>query len=343
MKIKRLIVALAALTLVAGACGASDSATVESVSEGFENEEAALDGESQRANRLATISQPDGIDLDQGITQSPKTIRKIITNVNLSLVAEDPEDLYDRAVALATAAGGFVSNAQLSYPYGDTESDPFVSFTLRIPSSDVETTLEKIEGLADRVVERSIFTDDVTEEYFDLEARIENLQLLETELQELLADVRQAGSSDTEDLIRVFNEISRVRGDLEVLEGRQRLLNDRVDLATIQISIEPKSEFIPFVDEWEPLQVAKSALTDLGVWLKQLGDFVIRLVILNGPILLILAVVAYVLVWRPLKWVLGKFETPAQGSGKRTSGATEEEGTDQETVDGEDVRVDLSE
>ena len=338
MSMKRLFVALAALTLVAGACGANDSATFESASESI-----AFDGSEQQGDVPAALSQPDGIGLDKGVVQTAETARKIITNVNLSLVGEDPEVLYDQAVALATAAGGFVSNAQLSYPYGDIESDPFVSFALRVPSTNVEATLAAIEGLADRVVERSIFTDDVTEQYVDLEARIENLRLLEGELQELLGDVRQAGSSDTEDLIRVFNEISRVRGDLEVLEGRQRLLNDQVDLATIQISIEPKSEFIPFVDEWKPLQVAKSALTDLVQWLKQLGDFVIRLVVLNGPILLILAVVAYVLVWRPLKWVLGRMESSSKSSDKPTSESKEEDNSDEGAIGTEDVRVDLSE
>jgi hypothetical protein len=342
MSMKRLFVALAALTLVAGACGANDASTFETASESIEYEDVAVDGPEQQGEPAA-VSQPDGIGLDKGVVQTAGTVRKIITNVNLSLVGEDPEALYDQAVALATAAGGFVSNAQLSYPYGDTESDPYVSFTLRVPSTDVETTLAAIEGLADRVIERSIFTDDVTEQYVDLEARIENLRLLEGELQELLGDVRQAGSSDTEDLIRVFNEVSRVRGDLEVLEGRQRLLNDQVDLATIQISVEPKSEFIPFVDEWKPLQVAKSALTDLVQWLKQLGDFVIRLVVLNGPMLLILAVVAYVLVWRPLKWVLRRVESSSKNSDKDVPDSEEEDGPSEDTVDTEDVRVDLSE
>ena len=125
MNMKRLIVALAALTLVAGACGADSSALLERQSGLIDAEDAALGGDSP-----AALSQPDGIDLDQGNTSNSGSNIEIITNVNLSLVGDDPKDLHDRAMALATAAGGFVSNAQLSYPYGDTDSDPFVSLTL---------------------------------------------------------------------------------------------------------------------------------------------------------------------------------------------------------------------
>jgi hypothetical protein len=298
---KKLLIGVTAVALLLGACGSDDS-SAETVFSDSAGEFVEPSTEESAAGAPASL---DGASV-AGQESIGDSKRKIITNVDFSVVAEDPEALYDSIVAIATAGGGYVSNAQISYPSGEEDSDPFISMTLRIPASDVDSALSTIEAMADRVVHRNVFTSDVTEQYTDLEARIGNLELLETELQTLLTEVRSAGSSDTEDLIRVFNEISRVRGDLELLEGRRRLLADQVDLATVQVSIQPKSDFIPFVDEWKPLQVAKSALTDLGQWLKNLVDFIIRFVLVTGPVVVLMIGIGFYLVWRPLRWAIAK-------------------------------------
>lgn len=310
----RLFVALIAFALLAGACSADASDTSETAGFGTDGDLSSAESRDEEAG----FDAPAALE-GTTVGAQAQSKRKIITNVDFSVVADDPQALYDSIVDIATAGGGYVSNAQINYPSGEVDADPFVSLTLRIPASDVDTALSTIEAMADRVVYRNVYTDDVTEQYTDLEARIGNLQLLETELQTLLTEVRATGSSDTEDLIRVFNEISRVRGDLELLEGRRRLLADQVDLATVQVSIQPKSDFTPFVDEWKPLQVAKSALTDLGQWLKSLADFIIRFVIVTGPVVVLMIAIGFYLVWRPLRWAVRKMRIGNDSRFLRTS------------------------
>ena len=73
--------------------------------------------------------------------------------------------------------------------------------------------------------------EDVTEEFFDLEMRLENNKRTERRFREILRDAKKV-----EDILAVERELSRLRQTIERLEGRRRFLKDRVDLATVRVN-----------------------------------------------------------------------------------------------------------
>lgn len=73
---------------------------------------------------------------------------------------------------------------------------------------------------------------DVTLHYVDLEARIRNAERQEERLLEIL------GKAETvEDILRVEQELARVRGQLEAMTAEFRYLSDQVDFSTISVSL----------------------------------------------------------------------------------------------------------
>ena len=62
-----------------------------------------------------------------------------------------------------------------------------------------------------------------------------NLAALEVELRALLKEVREQPEADPDKLLRVFTEISVVRGQIEQIQGQLDYLSDAVDLATLTI------------------------------------------------------------------------------------------------------------
>ena len=84
-------------------------------------------------------------------------------------------------------------------------------------------------------------SQDVTEEYYDVEARIRNKKQEETRLNDLLA--KAAGRLD--EVLTLEREITRVRGDVEQLQGRLHVLDSVTAMSTVNLEISEIKEFVP--------------------------------------------------------------------------------------------------
>ena len=81
----------------------------------------------------------------------------------------------------------------------------------------------------------------MTEEFFDLEARIRNKQEEEKRLLKHLAD----STGKLEDILKVESELTRVRGEVEQMQGRLRFLANRADLSTVTITATELKDYSP--------------------------------------------------------------------------------------------------
>lgn len=221
------------------------------------------------------------------------TGRKVIRTARLQLQADDTRAVYASIGDLVDAAGGFVAKADVRPVTGET-AQPEISLTLRVPTNRLGEVLAAVKGTADRVVSESQDSQDVSEQFVDLEARITNLKALEVELRALLEEVRNQPNSDPEKLLRVFNELASVRGQIEQLQGQLDGLSGLTDLATVEVAISQTPTSGPIVDEpWTPAETFREATRGLVDALRILADGAITLFVLVLPIaLLVLAIPA---------------------------------------------------
>ena len=84
-------------------------------------------------------------------------------------------------------------------------------------------------------------SQDVTEEYYDVDARIRNKKQEETRLNDLLA--KAAGRLD--EVLTLEREITRVRGEVEQLQGRLHVLDSVTAMSTVNLEISEIKEFVP--------------------------------------------------------------------------------------------------
>ena len=80
----------------------------------------------------------------------------------------------------------------------------------------------------------SVGSQDVTEQFVDLEARLRSLQTAEIRLLDLL-DLADSVS----EILIVENELARIRSEIERLTGQRNFLDRRVALATISVTFLP--------------------------------------------------------------------------------------------------------
>ncbi len=154
--------------------------------------------------------------------------RKVIKTADLNVEVENITSAQKQVQDLVEAAGGFIADLEVQV-YSETRTD--ATIVARVPSAKFREAYDAIKQLGD-VKRDHVGGQDVTEEYMDLEGRIANKQVEEQRLRELFQ--RTAKVSD---LLEVERELSRVRGEIESLQGRLRYLKDRVGFSTITITL----------------------------------------------------------------------------------------------------------
>ncbi|MDF1594626.1 MAG: DUF4349 domain-containing protein [Acidimicrobiia bacterium] len=291
---RTIIITLMAMTLFLSACSGQDTSDLE-VSDGATGAPAmndmgdvggeSVDAEAPRDEQLLAY-QRDVLEN-----------RKIIQQATLELTDDDTEGLFSRITMLVERSGGFVASAELTRS-DDEGRGPFINLTIRIPADEMTSTLSSIEDLADEVTAKTIGSQDVTEEYSDIEAQLRNLTAYEDELLVILTEVRESSTSKADELLSVFERIRQVRDEIERLEGRQRLLDDLISLATIDVSLFPEYEGAPIVDEgWQPGDVVRDALRATVDAFQSIVDGLIWVALGILPILLAIGIPLFGIVW----------------------------------------------
>lgn len=260
------------LALALSACsGAADSSSPLS---------GGLDGDEGGASPTAPSSGEA-----RDVLAAETALRRVIHKARLQLHASDTRETLDRIITFTESVGGFVAHAEVR-PVSREGAQPEVSVTLRVPADQLTPALRTIKDFADDVVSESQSAQDVSDQFVDLEARLVNLEALETELRALLEEVRGQEGADPEKLLRVFNELASVRGQIEQIRGQIEYLANLTDLATVEVGLTPTPAAVPIVGEpWAPGEAARDAARSLVVALQGVADGLIRFTIYVLPVL----------------------------------------------------------
>jgi len=185
-------------------------------------------GLASDAGRTGGAQPPGGAETASELQAQDPAGRMLIRTGRLEMTVPDVEAAYRAAEAVARRHGGFVQNARVDR----NGSMQAARLTLRVPDDRLETAMDELAGLAPgaRVDARSIDAQDISREYVDARARVENLRAQEARLRELAS---RAG--DVEELLRVEQELWRVRGEIEQWEGQIRFWDQAVRLATVEV------------------------------------------------------------------------------------------------------------
>jgi Domain of unknown function (DUF4349) len=187
-------------------------------------------GNAGLANDMALFREANFNESINRRSQSPAPIttdRKLIKNGSIEFEVSDTEETQKAIVKLTADAGGYVSSeSQNSY-----SGSPRYEQTVRVPAEKLDEFLAKIEGLAKKVDNKSINTQDVTEEFIDVETRLKTKKELEARYRELLKQANKV-----EDILAIETQLGNVRSEIESMEGRLTYLKNQVSFSTLTIT-----------------------------------------------------------------------------------------------------------
>lgn len=159
-----------------------------------------------------------------GVAERPSIASPmLIYTANIHLAVFEAKKAMEAAEKLARDSGGYLVR----------RNDRTITF--RVPAGKFQGTLAEVVKLGD-VLHREVSARDVTEEFFDVQTRLQNLEAVRERFEELLKRAQKV-----EEALAVERELERVAGQIEQLKGRLKLLKELVAFSTITIEFQPRA------------------------------------------------------------------------------------------------------
>lgn len=246
---------------------------------------AALAGDATTSRSGAPATAPSAAPVQGEAAPAPDAPARLLTytatiDIRVPVVAQGITEVE----AIADRYGGFVANSRLS---GGPEA-PRATVTIRVPSEFFRAAMNDLRGTGERVLSESLSTEDVTDQYVDLEAQLRSLRATEEQYLELL---RRAQT--VEDTLKVQAQLLQVRTNIERIQGRLQGLDRRIEFSTITANLTQPGVALGR-DGFDPGRVVREAWEGSLVVLQAMAEGLLRVVVffwwLCIPVLLIGAV-----------------------------------------------------
>ena len=208
-----------------------------------------------------------------GVLPSTEEERMIVRTGEMSLVVDDVVNARDEIAQLAVMFDGYVVSSRI---WGE-EQDMRGRISIRVPDEEFDQALAELRGLAVRVTSESTDSRDVTEEYTDLESRLRNAEATESQYLALLEK-----AEDVEDILKIYDSLSRVRQEIEQIKGRMQYLERTSSMSLISVYLEPVATTKPLVRAgWSVLEAFKSAVRGIAIFGQWLATAAIWLLLFS--------------------------------------------------------------
>ncbi|HMD88205.1 MAG TPA: DUF4349 domain-containing protein, partial [Anaerolineaceae bacterium] len=213
-------------------------------------------------------------------------------------IVEDPAKAMDAITQMANTMGGFVVTSDLTKTTTDQGAEvPQADITIRVPAEKLIDAMNQIKSLvkdpALDITSENVTGQDVTKEYTDLQSQLDNLQKAEAQLREIMAS-----ATNTQDVLSVYNQLTQIQGQIEVIQGQIKYYDDSSRLSAINVQLTSEAAVQPLtVGGWQPVGVARDALQALINTMKFLGNAAIWLIILVLPVVILLYLVIRLIIW----------------------------------------------
>jgi len=177
--------------------------------------------------------------VDPAVAKGTVDKPRIIYTATIDVIVRELDAARTEVDTLLAAHKGYVAKSEVRNDSGTRRT---ATYSLRVPVDSFPALVAALTGLG--VPERNaVDSQDVSEEYVDVQARIKNLKEQETKLNELLKERRK--EEKLEDIIRIGDRIAAVRQDVERAEGRLKYLSAVTTNSTVNLTLREIKDYVP--------------------------------------------------------------------------------------------------
>ncbi len=159
-------------------------------------------------------------------THNITTEHKIIRTAYLKFETDDLNSTYNQMILAITKNHAIIQSETEGKDYGSI----FKKIMVRIPSQNFNIFVKDISKGVSYFDNKDISTQDVTEEYIDIDARLKTKKILEARYIELLKKTNKVS-----EVLEIEKQLSIIREEIEAKEGQLRYIQSQVAMSTIDI------------------------------------------------------------------------------------------------------------
>jgi hypothetical protein len=242
-------------------------------------------GKSRSLQQEAEDVQPGSVTLMMvpagGSEPVVDTSRKIIRRAQLAVEVTSGEvkPASARAVNVVQANFGYVESSSTSQTDDDRKEITNFFMVARVPAENFDKTVQDLTALG-RTTREDISTQNVTDAYVDLDARLRNKENQESRLLQIMGEAKTVG-----EILQVEGELSRVRGDIESMRAQKQNYDKAVAMSTITLTITEEGARKPIPSPWsEVWRVFVESWRRLAVFAANIAPAVIVLAVLASGV-----------------------------------------------------------
>lgn len=243
---------------------------------------------SMDMGRAASGESEDSVK-DRDITQN----RKIIRTAETSLYVENYGEAVKMLEALAQQSGGVVAGKSMQ----KSSSSIWGTLTFWIPAGKLLIFLDDVSTVG-KAHSTNMTSEDISDTYYDMDARLKTRKKQEERLLSLL----DKPDTTLPQILKLEEELARIRGDIETMEGQIRRWDKLAAYSTVTVHVTQDVQVVREPEDmWKPLRKAarevKPTLT---------GSFGALLSFISGLILLIIALIPWAVPIALVVWIIMK-------------------------------------
>lgn len=295
---KALSLLLAALLVFAlCACGSADTpSSAPAASYDMAYTEDAYPAEAEEYGGFAVTG---GTQLESGSGAAPEgSPEKLIYSASATVETTEFDGTIEKLSALVEQYGGFVESSSVNGSNYYTQSrgyssTRYASYVIRVPSDKFSALMGSLSTLGN-VPYSHTYTENITAQYYDTDARLTAYQAQEARLLEMME-----AAKTVEDLIAIEEKLTELRYQIESLQSTLKNWDRQVAYSTLDLEVQEVVEYTPE----SRMSYGQELALALCSGLKRTGEFFkdLLLAIVGAlPALVILAVVLAILipVWK---------------------------------------------
>ncbi|WP_181349166.1 DUF4349 domain-containing protein [Thalassobacillus sp. CUG 92003] len=258
------------------------------------SEEASQDGAADSSGNEQGLSgaNSENAEDNQNNVASVQN-QMMIYNAQIELETENYDDFNQELETRMQKHEAYMVESTL---HNSEEGNRQATIKLRIPQENFDPFIEGIPSYSDEVISKNVSGRDVTEQYVDLESRLEAKEKIESRLMTFLDE-----AGKTEDLISISQDLERVQEEIEVIKGKMNYLDNQSDFSTITLNVTETKVVVPGIENqqlntWE--KTKQTFMTSIN-GLSSFFSWVIITVVGYSPVLIpVLIVIALYWLYR---------------------------------------------
>jgi hypothetical protein len=151
----------------------------------------------------------------------------LIKTGSLNFAVKDFDTAYKSIITKIHNSHGYIVNEY-------SQESKNTNLEIKVPIASFHKLFELIEQEADQdyLITKSVRSQDVTEEYFDVETRIKSKKAIESRYLDILSMAK-----NVEEILMVESQLGNIRTEIEQAEGRLQYLKNRSNYSTINLAI----------------------------------------------------------------------------------------------------------